>query len=232
MIHYIYILQNKLNLKIYVGKTHNPESRYKAHLYVTNGNTIANKYLIHKAINKYGQDNFSFQILEEFENESECLEAEKFWIEFFRSDVNKFSNKYGYNLTAGGEGISGLKHSQKAKNKISQANTGRIFSQQTRERMSASHAGKPSPMLGRQQTDNQKQLQSKMVSGEKNYFYDKHFTGEQSPSSTLTERQVIEIIDLLKNKTYKQNVIAKVYGVTPATINKIKTKRNWAYLLR
>lgn len=230
MINYIYILQNKINLKVYVGKTHDPEGRYKAHLYTANGNTIYNKYLIHKAINKYGKDNFSFQIIEEYENEQESLDAECFWIEFFQSDVNRFGNEYGYNLTAGGDGISGLKHSQEAKDKVSKANTGRIFSQKTREQMRKSHTGKPSSMLGHQQTDNQKRLQSQMVSGEKNYFYDKHFSGEQNPYSTLTEKQVVEIIGFLKKKTYKQNMIAKMYGVTPSTINKIKTGRSWTYL--
>lgn len=231
MTHYIYVLQNKINLKIYVGKTHDPENRFMAHLYAASGNTT-NKYLVHRAIKKYGQDNFSFQTIDEFDNEKDALEAEKFWIEFFRSDVNRFGSGYGYNLTAGGEGISGLKHSQEAKDKVSNANKGRVFNLETRKRMSKSHTGKPSPMLGHQQTNNQKQLQSQMVSGNKNYFYDKHYAGEQNAFSVLTEKQVIEIIEFLKNKTYKQNVIAKMYGVTPATINKIKTKRSWIHLPR
>jgi group I intron endonuclease len=232
MIHYIYILQNKINLKIYVGKTYDPESRFMAHLYAASGNTLPNKYLIHRAIAKYGQDNFIFQTIDEFDNEKECLEAEKFWIEFFRSDVNRFGSECGYNLTAGGEGISGFKHSQEAKNKVSIANTGRVFSNDTRNRMSAAHTGKPSPMLGHIQTAFQKEAQSNMVSGSKNYFYGKSFSGELNAFSVLTEKQVIEIINFLKNKTYKQNAIAKMYGVTPATINKIKTKRSWTHLER
>lgn len=71
-----------------------------------------------------------------------------------------------------------------------------------------------------------------MVSGSKNYFHNKHFNGEQSASSVLTEQQVVEIIKFLKNKTYKQTVLAKMYGVTPGTINKIKTKRSWIHLPR
>jgi group I intron endonuclease len=232
MTYYIYILQNNVNFKIYIGKTNDPNKRYKEHLYITNSNTYNNKHLLHKAISKYNIDNFSFQIIEEHEIEQDCLEAEKFWIEFFRSDVNRFGNDYGYNLTAGGEGISGLKHSQETKDKVSKANKGRIFSSITKQKMSRSHTGKPSPMLGHQQTDNQKQMQSEMVSGAKNYFYGKHFTGEQNAFSVLTEKQVIEIIDLLKKKTYKQKMIAKIYGVTLATINKIKTGRTWNHLPR
>lgn len=232
MTYYIYILQNKINLKIYVGKTHDTKRRHKTHLYITNGNTPTNKHLIHRAINKYGQDNFSFQEIEKFEIEQEALDAEKFWIEFFRSDVNRFGSKYGYNLTAGGDGISGLKHSQQAKDKISQANKGKVFSAETRKRMSKSHTGKPSPMLGHSQTDKQKQLQSEMVSGEKNYFYGKRLEGEQNAFSVLTEQQVIEIITLLKQKTHTQTAIAKIYGVTLSTINKIKTGRSWTYLSR
>lgn len=128
---YIYCLQNFLNKKIYIGKTNNPELRLKKHLtIVKNGKTIGRKTfnLIHKAIVKYGIDNFTYQVIEKFEDEQECLEAEKFWIEFLRTDVNKFGSDYGYNLTAGGDGTSGNhnpKHTPESKEKLRKANIGK-----------------------------------------------------------------------------------------------------------
>lgn len=134
MTYFIYTLQNNINLKIYVGKTNDSDKRIKEHVYVSNNGTRTNKHLIHKAIKKYGIDKFTFQTIEEFEDENECLEAEIFWIEFFRSDINRFGIEYGYNLTAGGEGVSGMKHSQETKDKVSKANKGRVFSAETREK--------------------------------------------------------------------------------------------------
>ena len=228
-----------------MGKTHNPEGRRKAHLYITSGNTATNKYLIHKAIDKYGKDNFTFQIIEEFEYEKDALEAEKFWIEFFRTDINRFGNDCGYNLTAGGDGVSGRKHTQETKDKVSKTNKGRKFSTETRKRMSQSHIGKPSGMLGHKQTDNQKRLQSENNKGEKSHFYGKHnnagcknyfhthnYPGEQNKNAKLSDKQVMEIIDLLKHKIYKQNVIASMYNIKPCTINKIKLGHTWKHLPR
>ena len=138
---YIYCIQNLINNKIYIGKSKFSEnrSRWKEHLkIVKTGFTIRRQSysLIHKAISKHGSDNFLFQIIEEFENEQECLDAEKFWIEFFRSDVNRFGNNYGYNLTAGGDGLSGRKHSIETKEKIRQALLGSTHSAESKLKMS------------------------------------------------------------------------------------------------
>ena len=139
---YIYIFQNKINHKIYVGKTNNLDKRLLQHLdIVKNGKTIGGRTfnLIHKAISKYGIENFSFLSLDEFEDEKECLETEKFWIEFFRSDVNRFGNECGYNLTAGGDGITGKRHSIESRNKISKGLTGRKVSISTCNKQSKVH---------------------------------------------------------------------------------------------
>lgn len=127
---YVYLFQNLINYKIYIGKTNDPKMRLSNHLSIVKSGKSKGKRtfnLIHKAIAKYGFENFNFQILESFSTEKDCLEAEKFWIEFFRSDVNKFGNEYGYNLTAGGDGPSGRKHSLETKLKISIKNKGRRY---------------------------------------------------------------------------------------------------------
>lgn len=125
---YVYLFQNNINLKVYVGKSNNPKLRLNQHLaIVKNGKSVGRKTfnLIHKAISKYGGNSFTFQVIEEFEDEKKCLEAEKFWIEFFRADVNKFGSDCGYNLTVGGDGLSGRKHTLEAKAKIGKASLGR-----------------------------------------------------------------------------------------------------------
>lgn len=141
---YVYVIQNLLNLKIYVGKTNNYVKRFSDHKRVAKQGFSKNRKtfnFIHKSIKKYGVDNFSFQTIDEFDNEKECLEAEKFWIELFRSDVNRFGNECGYNLTAGGDGLSGRKHSQEEKLKVSQSLKGRKFTQEHKNNLSVSHKG-------------------------------------------------------------------------------------------
>lgn len=91
----IYKITNKINNKIYIGKSTDIEKRWKYHISHYNYEREYNKPL-YKAFRKYGVENFSFEIIEE------CLldidEKEKYWINFYNSYKN------GYNATIGGEG--------------------------------------------------------------------------------------------------------------------------------
>lgn len=88
----IYKITNKINGKIYIGQSNNPERRFLDHINGYDTNSIS---LIHRAIVKYGVQNFSFEILGWFENYNE---QEKYYINFYRS-----INPYGYNIMPGGE---------------------------------------------------------------------------------------------------------------------------------
>ena len=75
---YIYLITNKINGSIYVGKTVDTiQSRWRDH--VSSANTNADNYYIHNAIKKYGEENFQIELLEECEN-SLLSEREKYWI--------------------------------------------------------------------------------------------------------------------------------------------------------
>jgi len=124
------MIQNIINHKIYIGKSNNPEYRFQHHKAIAaKGKTIgrATFNLLHKAIAKYGKNNFKLSIIEEFENEQDSLDAEIFWIDYFGSNVSKYGNDCGYNLTDGGEGVSGLKHTEETKQKISFASKTKII---------------------------------------------------------------------------------------------------------
>ena len=56
--------------------------------------------MIHKAIQKYGVDNFSIEIVEDGIPSEFINEKEKYWIMFYDS------NRTGYNQTPGGDGRS------------------------------------------------------------------------------------------------------------------------------
>jgi group I intron endonuclease len=56
----IYKITNKINGKVYIGQSINIERRWKEHISDKRKNS-----LIHLAIEKYGEKNFNFEIIEE-----------------------------------------------------------------------------------------------------------------------------------------------------------------------
>lgn len=142
----VYIIQNQINNKIYIGVTVNLQERWYQHTSIAAHPEWKkdNRYhYLHSAIHKYGKENFSKSILETFSNYGEALDAESFWIEFFRS----WDRSIGYNLTRGGEGTIGRKLSIAHKNKISKSllgnkrSLGFKHSIETKDKMSQSHIG-------------------------------------------------------------------------------------------
>src|SRR5258708_39931387 len=94
----IYIHQNILNLKIYVGVTTHIQDRWANQKWAAfNINYIYYNSPFYKAIRKYGWDNFTHQVIENHINKQEALDAERFWIEYFRSNIKVFGTNYGYN---------------------------------------------------------------------------------------------------------------------------------------
>lgn len=94
---YIYKITNKINDKVYIGKTLlDPEERFKKHI---NDSKKINKEQrpLYSAMKKYGVDNFYITLIEECDVES-LNDREKYWIEYFGSFKN------GYNATIGGDG--------------------------------------------------------------------------------------------------------------------------------
>ena len=103
---YIYKITNKINNKIYIGKTtHTVQYRWNQHTSAsfTDKNKLDYNYLLHKAIRKYGKENFSLEILEEVEDEKVLSEKEMYYIKLYNSCVLE-DNANGYNMTYGGEG--------------------------------------------------------------------------------------------------------------------------------
>ena len=104
---YIYVWFNTLNGKCYVGQTINEKDRYRKHIQDSfNRNSRGYNYHLHRAIRKYGLENFEYYI-------------------------NKYDSfKNGYNMTEGGDGVKGhqwtleerLQQSQKIKGKLSGCN--------------------------------------------------------------------------------------------------------------
>lgn len=105
----IYKIQNIVNNKIYIGQSIDIITRWYNHKNELNGNRHCNSHL-QGAWNKYGESNFTFEVIEECTVE-EIDNREIYWIDLYKSiDPN-----FGYNLTAGGQGIHGYAWSNEKK---------------------------------------------------------------------------------------------------------------------
>lgn len=97
---YIYKATNKFNGKSYIGQTIDFEQRKHTHIHRRDGFCDPNS-IFHKALDKYGEDAFEWEILAEIPGKS-------FANTFEREMIRKY-NTYkpnGYNLTKGGDGGS------------------------------------------------------------------------------------------------------------------------------
>lgn len=93
----IYIIKNTVNEKVYIGQTcQTVKERFNQHL---RPSTIKKRgsYKIYNAIEKYGKENFYYEILEEGISKDDINNKEIYYIEQFDSYNN------GYNSTHGGD---------------------------------------------------------------------------------------------------------------------------------
>lgn len=102
----IYKITNKINGKIYIGQAKNICERWNKHYLTAYSDNDERQSLIHKAIRKYGIENFTFEI-EELCDTDLLSEREIYFIQYYGCCVLD-NEDIGYNLTRGGETISCL----------------------------------------------------------------------------------------------------------------------------
>ena len=108
---YVHIFPNG---KKYIGITcKRPNDRWES------GNGYKEGSPMRNAINKYGWDNIEHVILFEGLTQEEACNKEIELIAEYKTNIHKYGNKYGYNMTDGGEGTFGHKVSEENKEKKS-----------------------------------------------------------------------------------------------------------------
>ena len=88
----IYKIENLINNKVYIGQSRDIKKRWREHMRELNNKTHRNQHLI-SAWHKYGFENFSFEILEECDEEI-LNSREVYWMNYY----NSLDKNYGYNL--------------------------------------------------------------------------------------------------------------------------------------
>ena len=188
----IYQIRNLVDNKIYIGSTKNFKKREKSHFSRLKNKTHHSLYL-QNAYNKYGQENFIFEILLIVKNQEELLRIEQTYLD----EIKPFSPN-GYNISKsatncvlhgesngmyGKTGINspnfGKKRTLESRHKISEAHKGKVLSIETKQKLSkiaSQRIGIKNPMYGKTRSRENREKISKARS-EAIIQYDK-YTGD------------------------------------------------------
>jgi group I intron endonuclease len=167
MLYKIYLITNLLNLKQYVGITKfSIEERFLQH--------IKKGFLLTEAIQKYGKDKFSIELIVEVESPDRAYELEQHYIKKYNTKAPN-----GYNLTDGGDGIFGWEPSEEYRKECSErikqlhnekkvGMYGKKHTEETKKKMSDAAKGKEKPWLsGRKISEETKEKISQSNKGKK-----------------------------------------------------------------
>lgn len=192
-IFYLYKITNLLNNKVYIGQSIEPAARWKHH--IAYANQEKKPQYIHRAMAKYGVENFVFEIIAGSANRENADEVEKQLIIQYDSRAHqsgynikpggmtfrhseetrkKLSISYTKYLKENGHPGQGKKRTPEQRARLSEALKNRedYFTPELRQRMSDSHKGKKQPQ---EQIDkktqslaetNARKLEQKLQSGE------------------------------------------------------------------
>lgn len=208
----VYVIKNRINNKVYVGQAKDTRARFLCHC---KPSSARDNSLIDKAIQKYGANNFWFEILEE--QVDNYNERERYWIKRLKS-----IQPNGYNILDGGEDpptFYGLDSPCCAFESIAEVNAIKHELRCTRKTL--------------QEIADKFGVSKKTVlrinQGISYEEYDEDYPIRKVPniSGTLTEDDAKNIIDILKN-TYRQYIdIGNQYGISISEVKNINSGVSW-----
>lgn len=201
MLKAIYKIENLINHKIYIGQTVNPKKRWWQHRH--NAKIHYDNLPIHLAISKYGEENFSFTVLEWTEDYNNA--------EYENIKLYNSISPNGYNVSTGGECVNVMIGENHPRNTISNETLFNIVSDLHDNLLSDREIAK-------------KYNTTDKIIADINHGYTHHINGEKYPlrikkgQQKLTLKQVNEIKQSLKytKQTYKE--LAEQYDVTKGVI--------------
>lgn len=237
---YIYKITNKVNGKIYVGKSKNPASRFVKHIKIAETFSSDDNHFqaIHGAIKKYGKEFFILDIIEMCDL-SNVNDRGKYWISLLKTQ----DKNYGYNLTGGGDGgfqmseegkqkrrmkMLGRKHSEEHKKKISESNKGKIISEEARRKISKANSNENNGMFGRTHSLEAKKAISVAQSSrvrpsltEEHIQNIKRARAAQNTKYRIPKEIKEEVINLYASGNHTKKQLAEIFGLKYNTIVKI-----------
>ena len=209
MIKALYKITNNLNNKVYIGQSLHPDKRWWEHC--QRAKTHSDDYPIHLAISKYGESNFTFEVLE--------------WTEDYDNRERELIKEYnslspnGYNLIEGGPSpvMYGENH---PRNRVKNEDLPLIIQDLKNNKLSD------------REIAIKYNLTDKIIA-DINHGYSHKIKDETYPirvkkgRQKLTEVQAEEIKILLKTTSLSYQAIADKYNVTKGNIYQINRGTNF-----
>lgn len=177
MIGSIYKVQNLLNQKCYIGFTSQGEVRWSDHCNRARVKARKHHSHFHRALIKYGIENFQFEIIYMSRDVEHCKNVME---GYFIQKYNSFDE--GYNRTRGGEGTIGRKCTQAARDRMSAAQKGLKLgvklTQEHRNKIGDAVRGERNGFYGKKHSKEFKSQKSQSMMGERHRYYGKSFSEE------------------------------------------------------
>lgn len=205
----IYQIRNLANNHFYIGSSVNLRKRKQHHFNNLKRRTHKNHYL-QNAYNKYGEDQFVFEILEYCEK-SETLTREQWYLDNYRPE---------YNISPTAENNFGTTRTEEMKAKISGENNpffGKTHTEESRLKMSAALTGAKHPFFGKHRPEETKQKIIETTTGKPKSeshrlniilsHIGKHL-GSDNPNAKrvaqidLETNEIIQIFDCIKDAAF------------------------------
>lgn len=208
----IYQIRNLINGKIYIGSAVNIKRRWYDHIYQLNKKNHSSSHL-QRSWDKYGKDNFVFEILEEILDKTKLVEREQHYID----DLKSFEIKLGYNICKIAGSWLGMKHSEETKDKLRKICTGRKHTEEEKQKMRDNHPHL-SPSKGCKHSE--ESIMKRVKNFKKNYKKENHAFYNKK----LSENHIKNLSIALSgenNPMFKKSVfdiLAEKYGIEEATI--------------
>lgn len=199
----IYMIQNKVNNKIYIGQAVDIKERWGDHRYYLRGNRNKPNKHLQNAWNKYGEDNFEFTIICKCD-ESQLNTFEQYYI----FELMAYDNRVGYNKNYGGG--SG-RPTEETRKKLIENNGSRR--PEVRKKMSESKRGENNNNYGKHHSEETRKKISEALkgkqAGENNYWYGKHLPeevkkkiSESHKGKTLSEEHRKKLSEAFKGENH------------------------------
>lgn len=205
----IYKITNLLNQKMYIGQSVHPDKRWWEHC--AHARRKDDNLPIHLAIRKYSPENFKMEILEwteDYDNQ------EIYYIKFYNT-----LSPNGYNLTKGGNSLV-LVGENNPRNTILDSTVKNIIKELQLNLLSDRQIAKKYHTTDKIVAD----INHGYTHKQKNIKYPIRV---KKGLQKLTEQQMLEIKNLLKNTTLSYQKIADKYNVTKSNIAQINHGRSF-----
>ena len=228
----IYKITNETTGKFYIGSSNDIKDRWREHTCCLRRNKHHSQHL-QRSWNKYGEENFEFEIIELVESNKELLPKEQGWMD----KTQCYNRDIGYNVSKSATGVS-------LSGKLN-GFYGKKHSSETRKHMSINHAdakGNKNPNYGKihskeTKTKISEAIQVKIKNGWERSLKGKKrgadivalYTGENS-CSKLT-KETARKIKMALACDMDVTDISELFGVLISTVKGIKAIAGWMYEL-